>query len=429
MRKLIKLLSLGTLIFSIGACSCKKDSEIKSVLQQSENVFHGSSSVSLSTQEIYEYIRENEGSEVNKEFLKLLLTTVLDLSEGSSNKAVYDFKLVKEFETLMAKSEYKVNSEFNEELFAADLESKLYFVDRVNKPTSGLTFDLGLKYDYSDYIERHLNYTLYMDILKEEYILNVKPKILDDSRTRIITIYSETDLEEMLTLVDDLYEGKYSSLESLVESKRAEEIEELGRQVCDNLGLANPHYTPKEGEECKATLTNSDYDTMLNKFTVCANNMKCAPLDSLNYQVEELSKKEYISEKLVNKDTKDILYEQALTQLFREDVEDYLKNVVTGEDYFLKDPLYNHSQEDSRRHVILTAGGDDAAKYLVTVRVVDSESIKDQSVTVKDRETALVPLLSKVNEASMLSHYLENLNVNMVDPDIKEYYSNLIGKK
>lgn len=429
MRKLMKLLSLGILVFSIGACSCDKESTIKSVLQQSKNVFTGSSSVSLTTQDIYEYIRENETSEINKEFLKHLLALILDLSENSSNKAVYDFKLEKEFKTLMDKAEYKVNGEFSEALLAADLESKLYVVDRVNKPTKGVTVDLGLQYDYSDYIERSLNYTLYMDILKEQYILDVKPKVLDDSRTRIVTIYSESDLEEMLTIVSDLFDGKYDSLEALAESKRAEEIEELGRQVCDNLGLANPYYTPKQGDECKATLTNSDYDTMLNKFTVCANDMKCAPLDGLNYQVGELNKKEYISEKLVNKDTTGILYESALTQLFKENVEDYLKKVIDGEDYFLTDPLYNYSKEDSNRHIIITAGGETETKYLVTVRVVDSESIKDQSVTIEDREAALVPLLTKVNETTVLLHYLENLNANVVDPQLKEYYSTLTGKK
>ena len=422
MKRLSKLLSLCLMAVTLVGCSCKKDDVVDYTLKSSREVFESKNkNLSMTTKEIYDYIRENESSDVNKTFLKYLMGQVLDLENNATNKAVYDLKIEKHFkETYLNSDTYKINGVFNEDLLAAELEAKLYVVDKVNLPSAGITYQLGLKYDYSDYITRALDYDVYLEMLKGKYINEVKPSIIDNSRSRIISIYSEDNLEDMMELVDDLFAGKYESLEALTTSKKDEEIAELGRQYCQELGMSNEYHT--ETTNCEVIKNNSTYDTVLKKFTVCENGVRCHPSEGLEYQVKLVREKEYITEKIVNKNTTGILYDEALSQLFRENVEDYLHKVIDGEDYFMSDWLYNSSPEFSKRDIILTEGPDMTC-YLVTVRVVDS-----QTQNIEDKEAVLDLLLDKVSDSTVISYYLETLNVKVNDPVLQEYYDNLIGR-
>lgn len=420
MKKIIKVFSLGLLACSLAACSCKKTIEYTTEMENPTSIYNKGSSIgSVTTQDIYEYIRENSAEATNKVFLTALMEYLLDFDNNEYNKKTYDLKVKNHFtNTYLNSSEYEVNGVFSEDLLASMLESKMYVVDKVNKPTSGATVDLGLKYDYSDYIARALNYDLYMEILKSDYILSEKPYILNDSKTRIISIYSSSDIDETETLVEEMFDGKYSSLEELADGKRQKEIEELGRQYCVNLGYENIYY---DGS-CSASKSSSTYDSALYKFTVCKDGMRCSPEEGLEYLVGLEESKEYIIEKVVNKATTDILYPEALSQLYRSNVEKYLHDVIDGEDPFLADWLYNYNKEFSHRDIILTTGPG-STNYLVTVRVVDSDS-----TSIEDKERALSMLLDKVSSTSVLLHYLENVDVEINDPEVKEYYDTLLGK-
>ena len=426
MKKFVKLLSLGLIAGSLFGCSCIKEEVFEYVAERSNLTFTSNKvTTSLTTQDVYEYIRENEEESVNKYFLKYLMKQVLDLENNTTNKSMYDLKVKKHFEeTILTSQEYMVNGVFVEDLFATDLETQLYVVDKENKPTSGVTYELGLKYDYSDYIERALEYDVLLEILKGKYIIEVKPAIIDDSKTRVISIYTESNLSSMIELVDDLVAGKYESFDALTEAKKTEEITELGRQYCQELGFTNSYYTPKEGEgDCSPTTNNTTYDTTLNKFTVCENGVKCSPDKGLEYQVSLVREKDYLVEQVVNKNTTGILYEAALQQLFKDNVEDYLHEIIEGEDYFLADWLYNNSKEFSNRDIILTTGPDSTC-YLVTVRVVDS-----QTQDIEDKEAALSLLLGKVSDTTVLNHYFGDLNIEVKEPTLKEYFNSLLGKK
>ena len=88
MKKIVKLLPLGLLASSIVACSCKREEPVvESVLEESKNIFEGTkTSMKLSTQEVYEYIRENNSNDVKRVFLQYLMESILDLSNNSTNK-------------------------------------------------------------------------------------------------------------------------------------------------------------------------------------------------------------------------------------------------------------------------------------------------------------------------------------------------------
>lgn len=419
MKRFAKLLSLLFVACSLTACSCSKESTINSTLENSTNVISGSKvTTGLTTQDIYKYIRENEVEDVNKIFLTYLMSNVLNIESSTSKKTTYNLKIKQHFEdNYLNKDEYKVNGVFNEEVLASTLETQLYIVDKVNKPTSGATVELGLEYNYSDYINRKVNYDIYMEMLKEDYILTNKKSVLDNSRTRIISIYTAEDVEEAEEIVEGLFEGEYTNLKEIADSKIEDAIKDLGMQYCQQLGLENDYY---EGT-CSASQSSSTYDSALYKFTVCENGERCSPNEGLEYLVAQERKKVYVSEQVVNKNTTDVLYTEALEQLLRSDVEDYLHKVIDGQDYFLVNGLYNEDEEFSNKDIILSSGPDSEC-YLVTVRVVDSNSTNPL-----DKEQALSLLLDKVSETAVLIHYLEDLDVEVTDPAIAEYYNTLKG--
>ena len=85
---------------------------------------------------------------------------------------------------------YKVNGEFSEELLVEAQRGQMAQVGDPITGATGITYDLGLKYDYSKFIYNNLDYDIYMELLKEDYIANNKDTILNKSKSRIITVYS-----------------------------------------------------------------------------------------------------------------------------------------------------------------------------------------------------------------------------------------------
>ena len=59
---------------------------------------------------------------------------------------------------------------------------------------------------------------------------------------------------------------------------------------------------------------------------------------------------------------------------------------------------------------------------MVTVRVVDSET-----TSIEDKEKALSLLLDKVSQQNVVSHYLEEADVEVTDPALKQYLSEILG--
>ena len=202
-------------------------------------------------------------------------------------------------------------------------------------------------------------------------------------------------------------------------AEQAEEKKEIGRQFCVNLGLEDGIYY--DGE-CSASTSSTTYDSALYKFTVCENGIRCLPNEGLLYQIGLIDDTEYVKEYVVNKESADVLYSQAVDQLLRDDVEDYLHEVIEGQDYFLLNGLYNQDSTFNQKDIILSEGND-GNYYLVTVRVVDSTT-----QDINDKERALALLLDKVSDNSVLLHYFEDLDVSVDDPELQSYFNSLLGK-
>ena len=107
--------------------------------------------------------------------------------------------------------------------------------------------------------------------------------------------------------------------------------------------------------------------------------------------------------------------------MFRTDVKDNLYEVIEGKDKFLIKWLYNGSTTFNEKNIILFDGGS-STYYLVTVRVVDSTT-----QDVEDRERGYAELLDKIGETALID-YLEDLNIEITDPTLKDYFNKLIGR-
>lgn len=436
MKKKFKLLSTALLALTIVGCSC--DNSINSLLNEPANIVTGDKlSQKFTTQDVYDYIKNNSPETYNKAFIKVLVQTILEKKSSYKKeelKETYEYKLLKFFQdNFINNQEYHVDGEFDEKLLVAHLRRNLY---KIGDPKQGVELDsvinkeLHLKYDYSKYIEEAVDYDICMELLREDYIANNRTNILDNSKSRIITVYSADDFEDMEVIAKDLFDKKYSSFAKLEETKKDEAKKELGRQYCENLGLENPEYRDESGkiiENC--TPSKSSYDTSYSKFTTCENGTKCDLKSGFDYQIEQVDKNVYLEEQVINADSTDILFENALLQLKRSDVANYLLSDAKMADIFsdgyeeygkfLINNKANFANLDSKS--IIFSEGPGKKCYIVLVKVVDSKT-----KNIVDKQKVLALLKDKVNETSVLMHYVESIDVDLYDSKLVEAYKGII---
>ena len=431
MKKKFKLLSSALLALTVAGCSCSAGYNV--ALNDSSSIISGGkSSTTLTTQDVFDYISDTNSQTYNKAFILEIVKTALKEKSGySANEltATYNYKLTKIFEEYMEDETYFANGEFDEELLVAKLRSEMANIGNPITGATGPTYDLGLKYDYSKYINNVLDYEIYMELLKEDYIANNKSSILNKSKSRIITVYSTENIEDMEEIVNDIFSGKYDSLEDLEKTKKEEARKEIGRQYCENLGLVNEYFVDENGkivESCSPT--KSSYDSSYSKFTTCENDRKCSLEDGLEYQIKLVDEKVYLDEQVINKDSSEILYENLLNQLLRDDVKNHLLSDAKMEEIFGAEfassgkflMAATADTEIFNNKSIILSSGPDSTCYLVLVKVVDSNT-----TDLEDMQKALELLHGSVSETSVLLHYTSQLDVEINEAELKEAYKGI----
>ena len=125
-------------------------------------------------------------------------------------------------------------------------------------------------------------------------------------------------------------------------AKIEEAKREIGRQYCENLGKPNDYYLNDQGKRIEnCTASKNSYDSSLTKFTTCKDGSKCDLNSGLEDQIELAGETKYITEELINKDSTEVLYENLLSQLLRDDLESMLVSdekmeEAFGNDYAIK---------------------------------------------------------------------------------------------
>ena len=209
----------------------------------------------MSYQEFYDemYSKHNGSQDAAKELIFQVAKKVVNESEtfkkldGGVNGLIESRRndVLDGFYT----STYKKNGLFKEELLVEDLTNKGYELKLKENKTGFYeeTFEDGkkgllgyndlhdkLNYDYSEYLEKEADYDIYLQLLKEEYILTEKSKYFDDKRIRKVQFFKYTPdtpskADEIQGKIENIIENELKA-KGDISSKRFEELSQTSFQ-------------------------------------------------------------------------------------------------------------------------------------------------------------------------------------------------------
>lgn len=414
MRKMKLILSC--LAIGLTICGCEKNvADTYADISNPTVAVNKGNGGKLTFGQIYDYIRENNDSEISENIMKTIIRSELDFTDQDIVD-LYNKYLNEEFKTRFIDSgSYNYDGEFNEELLCKYLRSESYKVSCV--PASNSSLDRQyFTYDYTDYIEKELNYDIYLKMLKVQYIVDTQPKLLNKSKGRLIEYYSvsrssSTDVDTRKTLEDQLNEILKSQsdenpkdLSYLGELKRNEELETID-------------------EELEKVFTSSD-DTFkyLAKYTTCGDK-KCTLGQGEDYQKELVYNNDYYFSEVVKGDNSSVLFEKAREVLFGSNVSDYLYDAFGNNETYLLSPAYENDgkSEPNLNDIIIFDGS--STYYVVKVTVIDA-------ITDDFAEKAMLAemLLDSVSESALYEHYFKEVDVQIFDKQVREYFVSKYGE-
>jgi len=402
-------LILGCLLLSLTLTGCNdKSVDTYASVSNGNEKLTINKGESLTVGKVYDYIRENNDLAISENILKIMIKEQLDF-ENDDIKNLYNKYLNEYFKTTFIDSgSYNYNGEFNEELLIKYLKSESYDIKCGVDYNSGALDRKYFTCDYNDYIEKEVNYDIYLKILKVNYIIQNKSNYIDKKEGRKINYYSITKdssniysaREELEKNVSDILKNQNSTDEDVVKNLKDVADAKLQEHL-DNID-----------EEVKEIVDGKDTDfDMLNKYTECGSK-KCTVEDGAKYQKQLILDKDYYVTKVVTKDDSTILYESARNALFSENLEDYLYEI--GNEKYLVSPVYGISGERNVNDVILYDNS--STYYLVTVEEINSESSYNDKVLVAEL------LIDSISNADVFDHYFEKSEIKIYDKKIREYF-------
>lgn len=413
-----KKILTGCLLLSslITLCSCKKDITDTSANISFENtIIFTSSNNKLTAGDVYSHIINNQKDEVVKQIMLEILKEQVDVND-SNVKYLYQKYIRESFETnFLNNSTYSYNGDFKEEILVNYLKSEGYAIScDVGFEQTLLSQDF--KCDYSDYIEKELDFDTYMKILKVKYIIEEKQNLILNNAPRKITYYTESkgstdnevreEFESYVASIEENYnsteENVIKSIEDIGETKRKEALDELAKEYA-----------------YLSTSTDSSSGYMyLNKFTTCGEK-KCSREDGKAYLDKEIMEKEYFTTKVVIKKNADVLYKSARDILFSENVEDYLYSI--GGKNYLVSPVYA-SDSNKRINDIIMFDAEGNNYYISTVDVINEES------SFADKALVAELLIDTISSSIIYEYCFDEQTINIYDEEIREHFISKYGK-
>lgn len=413
--KTIKILMCSLLMLCLTlVVGCNKEDQSVDTfadINKEENINTGKGSP-LTAKDVYAEIRKNQDSEISKYLLTKIMEKELNLTHPDNKiyNDLYIKYLNEKFNELFVDSgSYNFNGDFSEKQVVEYLKSETYSISCEGNYTSLL--EAPFTCNYADYIEKELNYDIYLKLLKVKYIVEEKDTLIDKYKVRNIKYYSvntstsENDAtrEDMEKYVLNLMEN--NSIEAIAKDKKDKEllkIEEEFKKV------------QKPGSPEKTDDTNFTY---LNKFTTCGN-VRCEIEEGKTYQESQVP--EYYKSEIVTKNNTEILYEAARNVLFSDFIEDYLYRIgEQPEDYkyYLISPLYINDTEHAANDIILFNNESGNLKYyLVEVEIMNSSSKREV------KALAAEVLVDKVALSTVMDFYFGKSTIEIYDKNIKELF-------
>ena len=372
----------------------------------------------LTVGDVYAQIRKDQNEDIVNNLMKKLIVDEIKSSNNSLYDDMYKKILNKKFNELFVEDKkYSYNNEFNEQLVIDYMKNNSYAVYCDSESVESSLLDAPFTCQYNDYIEKELDYDIYLDVLKIKYVLEEKTNLIDKYKVRHIKYYSistsdsETTREEMENYVDLLVENYNStdpnvinSIQKVAEDKRKQKLKEID-------------------DEFKKLSTSDDSDfKYLDKFTKCGE-IRCKVEDGKTYWENQVE--QYYKDEVVTKDNTEILYESARNVLFSDSIEDYLYKIgsdVDGYKYYLISPVYINDEKHSVNDIILFNNVSGAMSYyLVEVEIITSNSADPQKII------AAEAVLDKISDNVVLRHYLEESKVKIYDKELRELFISIYG--
>lgn len=410
---LVSCLLLGALI---SGCSCnKKEIDTFASISNANEALSNNKGEKLTVGNVYNFIRENNNENISKNILKTIVKDEINWKD-SNMLYLYEKYINQEFKTKFIDSgSYNYDGKFSEELVVKYLQSESYKISCESNSDSVLDKQY-FTCDYSDYIEKELNYDVYLKMLKVKYIIDEKENLLDRSKARKVSYYSisrtsssdyETreKLEEYVASIEENYNSTDTSL-----IRNIEDIAKINKKKdLDKL---------KEDYDKVSTSTDSNQSyKYLQQFTVCGDK-RCKKEDGYAYQQDIINKKEYLVSKIVVNTDTSILYEKARNVLFSDNIDDYLYPI--GNTKYLISQAYINVEEKDVNSIILFDSS--STYYIATVDVIDSDSDFLSKAEVAEL------LLDKISDADVLDYYFENVELEIYDKEIRDYFVSKYGE-
>ena len=407
----------------LAGCSCdKKDVDTHANVSYENKEIISNKNGQIIVGDVYNYILNNQQDDVAKNILLNIMEEQIEFEDPEDPENTDMLDLYKRYlteyfeETFVNNSAYSYDGEFSEELLVKYLKSESYDIKCGTGVTAGMIDNSNFTCDYSDYINKEVNYDIYMKMLKIQYIFKEKSDLIDKNNARLVTYYSVTkgsddtavrkEMEEYVKSIEANYDSDDASairsIEDIATTKRKEDL--------DNL--------EKERAKVSTSQDSSDGFPALIKFTTCGNK-RCSLDDGEIYQQNLILEKEYYSTEVVIKNNTSILYEEARDLLFSDNITDYLYKI--GDKNYLVSPAYGLDGENKLNDIILY----DSSKgmyFLAEVKVIDSKSLFDDKVLVAEL------LLDKISDSTILSYICDETDINIYDKDIKKYFESEYGK-
>lgn len=412
-----KLIACCVLLSSILlGCSCNK-SNVDTYANVSYDDQVVSTGNKLTIGDVYDYIVNNEGSEISTILINKIIKEKIDFDD-STISALYKKYLNEYFETTFLEADaYKYNGEFDEELFVKYLKSESYNINCGEGYNSGLLDNSKFTCDYNDFIEKEINYDIYLKILKIQYLLDNESHLIDKNMVRKLTYYkiskgsNDNDVREQLEAhVASIKENYNSTEESTVKS--IEDIANLKRKA-DLDKIAEEYSYLSTAED-----SNNSSFKYLNKFTTCGEK-RCSIEKGKEYQDNLIMETDYYTTSIVTKSDTQVLYEEIREILFSENVENYFYKI--GDKNYLMSPAYA-SNNDKRINDIILFDNASSNYYLATVDIINTQSSNE------DKILAAEVLLDKISDSTVINYCFENLDIEIYDKNIKEMFISKYGE-
>lgn len=419
MRK-VKLFACGLCLLCVTLISgCKKDKSVVDVFADVDNPsmeLNTGKNNPLTVGDVYDFIRQEQNSKIAESILSKIMADKLDLKHDAVMEDLYKKLLNEKFNKLFVENEskaYHLNEKFNEQVLVDYLRSETYSISCDGNYESYL--EEPFTCDYSDYIEKEINYEIYSNLLKVKYILEVKPSLLDKSKARSIGYYyvssSSSDVDTIRKEMEE-YVLKLANNYASTDPEVISSLEKIGKDKKNkDLLKIKERYDKLSSED------DSNF-TYLNEFTTCGN-YKCSTEDGRAYLESKVAN--YYTSEIVFKDNTTVLYEAARNILFSDNVEDYLYKIgddVAGYKSYLISPVYVADGVSTLNDIILfnnVAGS--LGFYLVEVEVIDSSSTDE----IKKADAAEL-LIDKVDIRTVMKHYFEKSKIEIYDKEIRDLF-------